>query len=337
MKKLFLFAFAFFFFLTNAQTEVKKEYYQSGKIKKEIIYKNDNKNWVEKNYFENGNLDWEQTVVNNKRNGVYKEYFENGILKKEIPYVNDLVSGYIKKYYDNGSIEFEILYANGDKIGYQKDYPKDGIAPKAIVNTDSNGKLQFETSYLQPNTIIDQKDTSTFDNPDEIHRQIGYHEYHKLITWAQQLIHGWGETKEINYDKAIAICTEAIRIFPNLSDAYISRGQTNSKAKNTIAAQNDFDKAKTLSPYGSGYIDRCIAAIEGRDYIDPKIQQEADIQRAIAAEQEKIKNTTQTQVITSHKCSSCKGSGTEEYVYNAFQKPLKRACTSCNGKGIIYD
>ena len=130
-------------------------------------------------------------------------------------------------------------------------------------------KPQFETSYLKPNYIVDIPRASTLDNPDELRRQNGYRDYLKIINAAIDLTWGYGTTKEINLEKALALNTEAIRIFPNLSDAFINRGQVYSRMGNTKAAQNDFDKAKQLAPYRSKYVDNAIAAIEGREYIDP--------------------------------------------------------------------
>lgn len=151
-------------------------------------------------------------------------------------------------------------------------------------------KPKFATSNLQPNYISDQKDTSSWGNPDELHRQKGLHEYDLLIISGQKLIHGWGETKEVNYNKAIAICTEAVRIFPNLSDAYLTKGQAYSKAGNTTEAQKNFEKAKELAPYKSGFIDRCIAAIEGREYVDlAKIAREKELEAAEDRRIEKLK------------------------------------------------
>ncbi|HQZ24194.1 MAG TPA: hypothetical protein PLD18_02750 [Flavobacterium sp.] len=130
-------------------------------------------------------------------------------------------------------------------------------------------KPQFATSRLQPNYIADQSDTSTFDTPDAVRSQKGYRDYVKIVQEAMDLTWGYGTTKEINLQKALALNNEAIRIFPNLSDAYIGRGQVYSRMANAKAAQNDFDKAKQLGPFRSKYVDRAIAAVEGREYIDP--------------------------------------------------------------------
>lgn len=166
---------------------------------------------------------------------------------------------------------------------------KTTIKPKKqesdIANNDSKNKIleslsienikkeeskpQFPTSHLQPNYIADQIDTSSIDGNDAVRSQNGYQAYVDLRFEAMILTFGLGKTKEVNPEKALALCNEAIRIFPNLHRAYVDRGQANYKLGNKIVAQNDFDKARQLAPFESKWIDKAIADVEGREWVDP--------------------------------------------------------------------
>jgi tetratricopeptide (TPR) repeat protein len=160
---------------------------------------------------------------------------------------------------------------------------------------------QFATSYLQPNYIADQINTSTLDRDDAVRSQTGYEDYLQLRFEAMILTLGLGSTKEVNLERAMALDNEAIRIFPNLHRAYVDRGQANYKLGNVIAAQNDFDKAKQLAPFESKWIDKAKADVTKTNTNN------------LSAESTNYTptNTYQTETEkTACICSKCNGSGT---------------------------
>ncbi len=194
---------------------------------------------------------------------------------------------------------------------------------KTIEGEFKNGKYidpnkhQFATSHLQPNYIADQIDTSTINGKDAVRSQNGYDEYRDLRFEAMILTFGLGVTKEVNLKKALALSNEAIRIFPNLSRAYIDRALANYKLGNATAAQNDFDKARQLAPFDSSEIDKAQAKIEGREILinaqqieDERILEEEnsekevdpndEIDRTINENYEKAKALHQTNPVEFH-------------------------------------
>lgn len=93
--------------------------------------------------------------------------------------------------------------------------------------------------------------------------------------------HAWGVTG--NYDKAIADFTEAIRLIPEYTDAYVGRGLTWGNKKQYDKAIADFSKAIGLNPrnaaafYGRGVAyskkgdyDKAIADFTETVRLDPK-------------------------------------------------------------------
>ena len=94
--------------------------------------------------------------------------------------------------------------------------------------------------------------------------------YSDLLNKVNAYIYGFGETKEVNPTKALACSNEAIRIYPNIGDGYLSRGMANYKAGHNQNALDDFAKARTLNPgFGLKFIERLKAAIDGKEYVDP--------------------------------------------------------------------
>jgi hypothetical protein len=101
-------------FSSNAQTEIKKQYYKSGKIKSETPYVDGKINGVKKAYFENGVLESEDPMINGQTNGTYKWYFESGMLRVEVDYINGKRNGMQRYYYKSGNIEMETIFKDGE-------------------------------------------------------------------------------------------------------------------------------------------------------------------------------------------------------------------------------
>ena len=115
----------------NYIKEIRKEYYDNGKLKFECEYINGLKNGKGKEYNIFGDLTFE---------GVY--FFDklwscknHDIFNKDIYELKD-GKGFIKVYYINGNLASEYEYSNGEKNGKGKEYN--------ILNY----KLEFENEYL---------------------------------------------------------------------------------------------------------------------------------------------------------------------------------------------
>ena len=144
---------------------------------------------------------------------------------------------------------------------------------------------------------------------------------------------------------------QAIRIFPNLHRAYIDRGQANYKLGNKIAAQNDFDRARQLTPEEPKWIDKAIADVEGRNWVDPDRVTKTYEYNAPTV----LYNSTSTPPENNEimlTCSRCSGSGKKlnpnwgksstYYIVNGTGQTQERSdyrthieCDGCSGTGKI--
>ena len=66
-----------------------KLYYENGKLKAQIPYKNGKKEGIAKGYYENGKLLEELSYKNNMREGIDKQYYESGKIKYVDTYKSD--------------------------------------------------------------------------------------------------------------------------------------------------------------------------------------------------------------------------------------------------------
>ncbi len=203
---------------------------------------------------------------------------------------------------------------------------------------------QFPTSHFQPNYIADQEDTSSLDGKDAVRSQNGYDDYVDLRFEASILNWGLGKTKEVNPEKALELCNEAIRIFPNLHRAYIDRAQANYKLGNATAAQNDFDKARQLAPFESKWIDKAKAKVEGRIYVDPdrvntsyEYKAPTDLYNSTNSESQQAELKRQNaQAERTAKCLCCIGIGQQE-IKGMYLGSKTYSVTPVNGLGISHN
>jgi MORN repeat variant len=113
MKKIFLLTFLIvttFCIEVNAQTQIKKEYYPSGKLRSETPY-----------------------VPGGIITGVRKEYLESGVLQYESMLVDNVLNGTSKIYYETGEIMLTVSLVDGKKDGRAYVYYKSGNY-KSIVD-----------------------------------------------------------------------------------------------------------------------------------------------------------------------------------------------------------
>jgi len=106
--------------------EIKKKYWDNGKLKKEIPYKKHyGLGWkkvkttliphgIAKTYYETGVLETEDPYVDGERDGVLKFYNEEGQITQAISYKNSLKEGKTTYYYSDGSVMEEEYYKEGN-------------------------------------------------------------------------------------------------------------------------------------------------------------------------------------------------------------------------------
>jgi antitoxin component YwqK of YwqJK toxin-antitoxin module len=71
---------------------------------------------VIKDYYSSGKLKSEGVFKNGRPAGTYKEYFENGQLKSESSYDNGVPEGWFRTYDEGGQLRTENLYKDGAEV-----------------------------------------------------------------------------------------------------------------------------------------------------------------------------------------------------------------------------
>jgi len=106
--------------------EIKKKYWDNGKLKEEIPYKKHyGLGWkkvkttliphgIAKTYYETGVLESEDPYVDGERNGVLKFYNEEAKLVKAVSYKNSLKEGKTSYFFSDGSVMEEEYYKEGN-------------------------------------------------------------------------------------------------------------------------------------------------------------------------------------------------------------------------------
>lgn len=106
-----------------------------------------------RHFFSNGRLKAEILVKDNKRHGITKNYSSTGRLLSTVNYVNGKKEGKTTNYYSNGKVHSTILYKNGvregDAVWYYKSGKTYSINP--FINNKLNGvqKKYYENGKLQ--------------------------------------------------------------------------------------------------------------------------------------------------------------------------------------------
>jgi len=95
---------------------IRREYYESGKLKDETPYLNGKLEGIEKRYYQNGKLLFEIPYKDDKQEGIEKRYYESGKLRSETPYKNDKREGYHQQYTEKGQLWAKVLYKNDEPV-----------------------------------------------------------------------------------------------------------------------------------------------------------------------------------------------------------------------------
>lgn len=207
-----------------------------------------------------------------------------------------------------------------------------------ISGTESVSVKGIETCILSPDYTVTSDDKTS-------------NVYINLLIEAMNFTWGYGVNKVVDLNKSIIYSTEAIRIYPNVWNAYLNRAQALSKQGKSADAEKDIAKAKQLGPASSKYIDRAMAEVEGRTYVDPDKPVETDKSSiSYTYTWKAVGQQPSTAEYGQMSCTACKGAGT---FYNSnpgsstiyilggtgmtYQKSQASSysCSKCNGTGKI--
>lgn len=111
--------------LNNRLHGTTKEYYETGELKAEMIYK-EGKLESKKEFLRNGRLKYELRITGGKRYETEIEYYRTGELFRERHLVNGVREGLEIEYYKNGKKKAERRYEAGKKEGNSKGYHSNG-------------------------------------------------------------------------------------------------------------------------------------------------------------------------------------------------------------------
>jgi antitoxin component YwqK of YwqJK toxin-antitoxin module len=138
----------------DGKREGLKEYYESGVLKSEATYKNDEFEGQATTYYKNSNIESTCYFRNGKREGIERNYYESGELRSEIPFVNGLRKGLGKAYYKNGNLKSQSLLDNDMRNGAWSAYYENGALKQEgfmidEVKSDGVGRMYYENGQLQ--------------------------------------------------------------------------------------------------------------------------------------------------------------------------------------------
>ena len=91
----------------SEDTEIKKEFYENGKLKNEATYKSGKKNGTEKGYHENGNLHYKAQWIDDEQDGEIISFDEEGCRLKQSFLKKGIYQGPQKEWWPNGKLRAE--------------------------------------------------------------------------------------------------------------------------------------------------------------------------------------------------------------------------------------
>jgi len=118
-------------FYAGKMEGIYKEYYESGKIFKEINFINDKENGQGKIYYEDGKILRVVNLKNGKENGDVIDYYPNGRIKNKAHFIDGELNGEVISYSENGNIIEKVFM----QALLDKGKPKD-ILDKVLKDKD---------------------------------------------------------------------------------------------------------------------------------------------------------------------------------------------------------
>ena len=114
---------------SQEQVIKKMTYYNSGKIKEEENYRNNQLNGPYYEYYRNGQISVKTGFSNGLKHGNYTEYYFDGTIWETGKFVQGDYDGEYNTYFVSGQLKSKELYKNGDRI--------------EAVWYNSNGEVEF--------------------------------------------------------------------------------------------------------------------------------------------------------------------------------------------------
>lgn len=102
--------------------DVRRESYDSGKVRSQCPYENDLKQGLEKRYYEDGSPEAEQHFVRGVAHGSEKAWHPNGRLRLEQNWVEGRLDGPSLLYHPNGKLARRALYGKGKETAFASLY-----------------------------------------------------------------------------------------------------------------------------------------------------------------------------------------------------------------------
>lgn len=130
-------------------TEVKKSYWENGKLKSVLQYKEEKLNGECIWYFENGTISQQVEYKDNKLHGKTVRYFEDGDVYMTGNYVDNLKDSVFNYFSQNGIIIVSETYRNDSLHGIMRKYHESG---KVMVEGRYNKGLMDGTWLFYSNT-----------------------------------------------------------------------------------------------------------------------------------------------------------------------------------------
>ena len=103
------------------------------------------------NYFDNGRKKEELNYKNGEKDGFYITWFENGTIENKIEFKNGNENGSFNRWYDNGQKSVNGKVQNGKEIGIWKGWYKSGKAE--FIIEIKNGEVYSEKRWNEDGTI----------------------------------------------------------------------------------------------------------------------------------------------------------------------------------------
>ena len=146
-KLSFLIILPFLFLFSGSvygQEEVKKKYWDNGKLKSETHYKNGQKDGLETWWYESGEKESEIHFKNGKPEGLATDYYESGEKKTKVHFKNGKLDGLLTEWYENGKKSSEQNYKDGKKNSLANWWDIDGVEIKWVSEqTESVGAVAY--------------------------------------------------------------------------------------------------------------------------------------------------------------------------------------------------
>jgi antitoxin component YwqK of YwqJK toxin-antitoxin module/S1-C subfamily serine protease len=133
-------------------------------LKKEVNYKDGERDGLQRKWYENGQLKYEGNYKDSERDGLQRAWYENGQLEEEFNFKDGEVDGLNRKWYENGQLSSEVNKKDGEVDGLSRKWYengqlnlennfKDGKLDGLQRTWYENGQLEDESNWKDDETI----------------------------------------------------------------------------------------------------------------------------------------------------------------------------------------